>query len=206
MSQYIPPKHDQDAFHCPYCGVYAHQRFHAINHGQSIWQDWRSSHCQRCSQFCVWLMDKMIYPVASLAPLPSPDMPYDVREDFVEAREIVNVSPRGAAALLRLSLQKLTIHLGEKGENLNSDIANLVKKGLPEKIQQALDAIRVIGNNAVHPGQIDLNDNQDTAITLFELINLIIEVMIAQPKRVASVYNNLPQSALDAINKRDGKN
>ena len=32
------------------------------------------------------------------------------------------------------------------------DIVSMVKRGLEEQVQKALDAVRVIGNNAVHPG------------------------------------------------------
>lgn len=69
-------------------------------------------------------------------------MPKDVKEDFEEARNVVDVSLR-AAALLRLVTQKLMIHLGEKGKNLNGDIASLVEKGLSKKIQKALDAVNL---------------------------------------------------------------
>ena len=51
----------------------------------------------------------------------------------------------------------------QKGENLNADVAKLVKKGLPVDVQQALDAVRVIGNEALHPGQMDLRDDRPTA-------------------------------------------
>ena len=132
-------------------------------------------------------------------------MPEDVKEDYEEARLVVEVSPRSAAALLRLALQKLMRHLGESGENLNDDIANLVKKGLPEKIQKALDALRVIGNNAVHPGELDLRDDKETALALFELLNMIVEVMITQPKKVNEIYDKLPKGAKEAIKKRDNK-
>ena len=135
--------------------------------------------------------------------MPSEDMPEDVKEDFLEARNIVMDSPRAAAALLRLALQKLMIHLGEKGKNLNEDIANLVKKGLPQKIQKALDVVRVIGNNAVHPGEIDLRDDKETALALFELINMIVEVMITQPKQVDELFGKLPDGAKEAIERRD---
>jgi hypothetical protein len=82
----------------------------------------------------------------------------------------VNLSPRAAAALARLCIQKLMKELGESGDNLNRDIAELVKKGLEVEVQPALDVVRVIGNNTVHPGAIDLKDNKQTALTLLGLV------------------------------------
>ena len=158
----------------------------------------------RCKEYALWREGKMIYPISTTAPLPAEDMPENVKADFLEARNIVNPSPRGAAALLRLALQELMPHLGEKGKSINDDIAELVKKGLPAKLQQALDGVRVIGNEAVHPGQIDLRDDPATAAVLFDLVNMIVDVMITQPKKVEGVYQSLPQSKRDAIKKRDG--
>ena len=145
----------------------------------------------------------MIYPEDSGVQPPNPDLRDDIKEDYLEAKGIANKSPRGATALLRLSIQKLCEQLGEKGKNINNDIANLAKKGLPPKIQQALDIVRVIGNNAVHPGQIDIRDDRDSAMKLFELINLIADVMITQPKQVEKLYESLPKSKREAIQKRD---
>ena len=125
--------------------------------------------------------------------------------DYEEASTILDPSPRGAAALLRLGIQKLCKHLGEKGDNINEDIAALVQKGLDHRVQQALDIVRVVGNNAVHPGQIDLKDNRATAEQLFGLANLIAEIMITQPKHVASLYDTLPENARKAIQKRDSR-
>jgi hypothetical protein len=147
----------------------------------------------------------MIVPNSGNAPLPNIDLPEDIETDFEEARSIVNNSPRGAAALLRLCVQKLCINLGGKGKNINEDISILVKNGLPVKIQQALDIVRVIGNSAVHPGLIDIQDNQEIANKLFHLINLIAEVMISQPKEINKVYDNLPEKDKKSIEKRDNK-
>ena len=218
--KYIPPEYRKEAFHCPYCGVYSRQKwginptFSKLNLKENtiIGKLYSArlarieiSVCEHCGEPTIWYNGSMIYPLTSIAPLPSDDMPEDLKDDFNEARGIVSISPRGAAALLRLVLQKLMKHLGEKGENLNEDIANLVKKGLPEKIQKALDAVRVIGNNAVHPGQIDVKDDIKTAVMLFELVNMIVEVMITQPKKVDDIYNKLPEGTKRNIENRDKK-
>lgn len=77
-------------------------------------------------------------------------------------------------------------------------------KGLPVAIQQALDLVRVIGNHAVHPGSINLNDDRDTAAKLFELVNLIAENQITQPMAIAKLFDEkVPDGAKAAIAKRD---
>jgi hypothetical protein len=159
--------------------------------------------CSNCRQPAVWVEDVMVYPVQSTAPLPNSDIPADIATDYTEARDIVQRSPRGAAALLRLAIQKLCTHAGESGDRLNDDIANLVKKGLRPHTQKALDVVRVIGNNAVHPGQIDLNDDPAIALALFGLVNLIAQQMITDPKEAEALYNTLPVSQREAIEKRD---
>jgi hypothetical protein len=156
----------------------------------------------------VWFVDgtaRVVHPAGiNPAPLPHLEMPDNVRSDYLEAKEISNVSPRGAAALLRLALQKLCVALGGQGENLNADIAALVQAGLPARIQQALDIVRVIGNNAVHPGELSIDDNPEIAQSLFGLINIIVENRIAEPKRIEALYSSLPIGALEAIQRRDG--
>lgn len=162
------------------------------------------SQCFSCEKLSIWLATDLLYPVQSYPVEPHDEMPTDISTDFSEAAAIVDRSPRGAAALLRLCLQKLTTHLGGKGKNLDDDIGALVKRGLDIRIQRALDIVRVTGNNAVHPGKIDLRDDKATAIELFRLVNLIVEAMIAMPKHVESMYDALPEGAKRAIEKRDG--
>lgn len=70
-------------------------------------------------------------------------------------------------------------------------------------IQQSLDVVRVIGNNAVHPGQIDISDDQETAQTLFKIMNIVVDSRITQPNKISALYAKLPQSSRDAIKKRD---
>lgn len=145
----------------------------------------------------------MVYPAATSAPPPHDDMPEDVRADYEEARQIAVVSPRAASALLRLSIEKLCAGLNAKGNNINERIGDLVAGGLPIGVQRALDAVRVIGNNAVHPGKMDRADVGAVCNTLFALVNLIVEDRITSPKMVDDVFSSLPSGARDAIERRD---
>jgi len=161
--------------------------------------------CSHCNKPSYWFNDKMIYPNVVTAPLPNKDLPAEIKSDFEEARQISNLSPKGAAALLRLAIQKLCLHLGEPGKDLNTDIGSLVKKGLPVGIQKALDVVRVIGNEAVHPGQIDITDDPATTTKLFELVNIIANKMITEPNEISKLFEGLPDSKKIAIEKRDGQ-
>jgi len=163
------------------------------------------SECYNCRRFAVWVNDKLIFPPQRVGPAPNADLPEDIARDYEEARSILSLSPRGAAALLRLCVQKLCIFLGEKGKNIDDDIASLVAKGLNPLVQRSLDIVRVIGNEAVHPGVIDLNDDRDTANQLFDLVNAIADQMISHPKRVSAMYEKLPKGKREAIERRNAK-
>ena len=161
------------------------------------------SRCSRCQNPIFWLDGKIIFPLMHTSPPANSDLPDDVQGIYKEAASIANLSPRAACALLRLAIEILLKHLGETS-TINESIKNLVKKGLDVRIQQALDIVRVTGNNAVHPGEIDFNDSTDVQ-TLFGLINLIADALITQPKQVATMYNQLPETAREGIKKRDGR-
>jgi hypothetical protein len=150
----------------------------------------------------------ILYPISDIEiPDPNPNMPSEIAADFTEAKRIFPFSARSSAALLRLSIQKLCKHLGEKGKNINDDIKALVKKGLPLHIQQALDIVRVIGNESVHPGEINVNDTPEIAKKLFDLVNEIVDDRIGKFTKQAEIdklYRNLPENKLEEIRKRDG--
>lgn len=163
------------------------------------------SECYNCKRWAVWVNEDLVYPPKKFGSLPNQDLPNDILAVVDEARSILDLSPKGAAALLRLSIQMLCKNLGESGADLNNDIANLVKKGLNPVVAKSLDVVRVIGNESVHPGSIDLNDDKDTATKLFDLINIIAEQMITHPKHVDDLYEKLPESKRTAIETRNKK-
>ena len=149
--------------------------------------------------------DQLAYPPAAPVEPAHQDLPEVCAADYAEASAVFAHSPRSSAALIRLAIQKLMPLVGGKGNNINDDIKALVSKGLPVMVQQALDVCRVVGNNAVHPGEMDLNDTPEVAQSLFRLINIIVEEMITKPKEIEQIYSALPEAAREAINKRDTK-
>jgi hypothetical protein len=213
-TSYTPPSYGTSAFHCPNCGVYAHQRWSAVmdsvQHNVPEMQIARCEHCtlkrgdSAIHTFSVWYMQKMILPDTTTVAPPNPDLNADIIDIYNEARSIVNKSPRGAAALLRICLELLRKQLGQNERDLNKSIANLVADGMPAEIQQALDIVRVIGNKMLHPpGQIVLQDSAEIATFLFQAVNRIADVMITQRKLTQQFFDSLPQDSLDQIEKRD---
>ncbi|WP_220777806.1 DUF4145 domain-containing protein, partial [Shewanella hafniensis] len=146
-----------------------------------------------------------IYPLANHIEPPSKDLPSDVMKIYNEAVSVFKLSPKSAAALLRLALQKLLNHLGLSGD-INEMIKQKVSDGVGKKIQQAMDLVRYIGNQAVHPGMIDFDDDKDIAFLLFRLINIIAKELITIPSEIDSLFENIiPVKLKDSIAKRDNK-
>jgi hypothetical protein len=206
-AEYIPPKLHERGFHCPHCGVYANQEWFDLDYyygGSNRPTPMKVARCARCTKLSYWFEERMVEPPLVPVEPPHIDLPDDCRPEYEEAMRVFGGSPRAAAALLRLCIQKLMPHLGGQGRNINEDIKGLVQKGLPVLVQKALDVARVVGNNAVHPGEIDLNDTPGTAQALFGVINYIVEDRIARPREIEALYNSLPEGARAAIGKRDG--
>lgn len=163
------------------------------------------SQCYSCKDISLWKHDVLLHPRERYHVEVNSDLNEDIKKDFEEACTVLDISPRAAAALLRLCIQKICIQLGEAGKSIDKDIKSLVSKGLKPEIQRALDIVRVVGNEAVHPGTIDLNDDRGTAGTLFSLVNRIAYDMISHPKEIAALYNELPAEKIKAIETRDAK-
>lgn len=160
--------------------------------------------CDHCGKITVWLSDVMVFPIAGDI-VAHDDLPDNVKLTFAEASKIAEVSPRASAALARLAIQELCIALECRSDKLDGQIGELVERGLSPDIKKMLDGVRVIGNNAVHPGEIDLRDKQDTAKFLLNCINRICQRMITEPKEADALFEMLPDGAKAAIERRDEK-
>lgn len=227
MTEDRSPAFGKFAMTCPHCKVFSKQRwvicrsegrivsgkvvtkngFPVLDAQQTeqyfpTWWEIYISQCDACAQSALWWKGKLLIPASHLAPDPNPDMPEDAKADYLEAASIAEASPRGAGALLRLCLEKILQHLEPGKESIDKKIGKLVGRGLFEQVQKVLDVVRVIGNNAVHPGKISIDSYQDVMI-MFQYINMIIDQMISQPKHVQDAYSGLPQNILEAIQRRD---
>lgn len=204
----VPAKFKEQSFNCPVCGVYSYQFWTELKkisyEKKPIETKAVISSCHKCDVEILWWEGSIVAPAITTAPFHHDDMPDAVKSVYEEARTTFEVSPRSSAALLRLALQILCTELGYDQKNLNTAIGLMVKDGLTVQVQQALDVVRVIGNNAVHPGQIDINDDRDTAVALFALLNFIVERMISEPKKIEALFHALPEGARKAISARDG--
>jgi Domain of unknown function (DUF4145) len=202
--QHILPEYKLEAFTCPHCNFNAKQDW---DRSYYFFQQLsvnliESAKCQHCNKLSIWYLGARVYPDTILVDEPNIDMPEDIKLDYHEAAQILDKSPRASAALLRLGVQKLCEFLGKKGK-IDSMIKELVKEGLPDSVQKALDIVRVVGNDAVHPGQLDLRDDTKIVMMLFKMINFICEKMISEPKYINEHFGNLPIQKLEAIKLRD---
>lgn len=203
FKNFISSYFNGESFTCPHCNTYAQMNWEESNFEYYNNIKIFIAFCCACCQPSIWYEKKMIYPKLRLVDFPNQDLPDNIKEIYEEAALIVDESPRGACALLRLTLQELMKYLGQDNKKLDNAIAELVKKGLPLKIQKALDIVRIIGNNAVHPNELDINDNSEIAYKLFNMINLIADRMITAENEIEELYKKIPDGAKKAVEKRD---
>jgi hypothetical protein len=213
----VRTKEGQIKFNCPICAVRSLSdiRYMSID-GHGFNTKTYMLVCRACDNGSVWKQFnrennyhydlRLVDPIVPDAPKAVKDMPEDVKIDYEEARLVVNYSTRAAAALLRLSLQKLCRHLGEPGNHIDTDIRSLAKKPeFNERLIRAADTLRITGNNAIHPGEMNNEDIDNIAKGLFELVNLIVTAGITEPNKWDAMYKSLPEKAKKSAENKDGR-
>ena len=201
--EYRAPTFGVPTFTCPHCAVIAGQDFVHRGNGPRV----DASTCRACNQAALWIDEVLVYPRPTAGPPPHDDLIGPALHSYKEARAIVGDSPRAAAALLRLAIERLLVdeasRRGVGGGDLNSCVGALVKDGLHPQTQRALDVVRVVGNNSVHPGEINVEDDPQVAQRLFLITNAIVDDLISKPRVLEEMYRDLPEGAREAIDRRD---
>jgi hypothetical protein len=125
-------------------------------------------------------------------PPPHRKLPKAAVELYQEAREVAAASPRSAAALLRVALEALLEELHPSGRRLIERIDELHAGGLPTPQTQAMDVLRLIGNEAAHAGTLHNADNPETVRELFHYLNYLAESS-ETVRRIATSYQSIPE-------------
>lgn len=220
-SRFEAPDFKKNAFTCPNCSAFSKQdwSFKMVN---ETFGDFTGRHsyvdneiinelylckCQQCGYISFWYKKELIWPLNTNVEEPLEEMPKDIKDLYNEARSIIELSPKGACALLRLSLQKLCNRLAglDDKHKIDGAIKKLVENGLPSTLQKAMDTVRIVGDEAVHPGEINIDDNKELAIAMFRLMNIIVEKMIVDPNEINELYSLMPENKLEGIKNRDKK-
>jgi Domain of unknown function (DUF4145) len=101
-----------------------------------------------------------------------PDVPTDIAPDYVEACNVLPISPKASAALSRRCLQNILHAHGYRARDLAHEIDLLLAeadplKALPHKLRVTVDGIRHFGNFSAHPTEnkatleiIDVEDHE----------------------------------------------
>ena len=137
---------------------------------------------------------------------PNDDMPDEVKKLYRESAQILSISLRAAAALLRLGLQILLGAVGGDGKNINDDIKKIVALGVESEIQRALDILRVFGNSGAQPGEIKLDEDPGLVHKMYGLMNYVTDRLITQKNQINELFEGLPEGVKNQIESRDGKN
>jgi hypothetical protein sentesTy_06399 len=208
---YYPPEYEKEEFNCAHCKVFAHQIWSKLGvidlFKVYLPSDLLTvSKCKHCNKWSIWIEESLVYPAQITVEDPNDDMPDEVKKLYRESAQVLSISPRAAAALLRLGLQILLGAVGGDGKNINDDIKKIVALGVEPETQRALDILRVFGNSGAHPGEIKLDEDPDLVHKMYGLMNYVTDRLITQKNQINELFEGLPEGIKDQIESRDSKN
>ena len=209
---YYPPEYRKDEFNCAHCRVFAHQIWSKLRASDLFNEEhlpsdlFAASKCTHCHKWSIWIEESLVYPAQVTVEDPNDDMPDEVKKLYRESAQVLSISPRAAAALLRLGLQILLGAVGGDGKNINDDIKKIVALGVEPETQRALDILRVFGNSGAHPGEIKLDEDPDLVHKMYGLMNYVTDRLITQKNQINELFEGLPEGIKDQIESRDSKN
>ena len=147
--------------------------------GRDVWWMGVCNNCHKPS--LVFNRGDRIYP----SPLPggtSQDVPESIRSDIDEAKVCLSVRAyRAAAVMARRAMQNAAIMKGARKEDkLVFQINELMEKGvITEDLRKWASAVRLVGNDAAHPG--DVSVDKDSAEDIVELADQFMNVVFVTP-------------------------
>lgn len=173
---------------------------------------WAQSECNGCSEIATWRMDAIVFPTSSPAPFPHDDMPEPVVALYNEARSVVTLSRRAAAALARATMERLLRELSPdapKGARLDDLILHVEDK-VSSGLAALLTFIRHVGNQALHVTGVPddavvlvlESDSSEPVEAIFEAINQLVDELITKPARNHRLAAFVPPGVVESIERK----
>lgn len=131
-------------------------------------------------------IEPLIFPRCATRFVP-PEVPLKIKQDFIEAVEVFEISQKASAALSRRTLQMVLEEQGYAASDLDKSIDRALP-GLPGHIAENLDAIRQVGNFAAHPKKV-INTGEivevepEEAKFLLDVLESLFDSYYVQPKK-----------------------
>ncbi len=211
---------------CAHCSIEFHPKHELLKLGKDRDAEWCIFKfiCPKCDRMMLILLEgttmtigpnslstnfengKIIYPrINSLRPPCPNEVPDNFSQDYKEACDVIELSPKASAALSRRCLQNI---LREKGNIKNGNLANEIQQvldsgQLPSTISDILDAVRNVGNFAAHPiksqstGEIIEVDIGEAELNL-DVIEALFDFYFVQPEKVNLKKNKINKKLKDA--------
>ncbi len=223
---------------CPHCSVAIHEDWHwgrfrfgpipipgrqssalgpmDSNSDTDHQWSWQATVCPACREPIIRIgIDSMqkefwhlVYPRFPVRAPIDDAVPELFRKDYVEACNVLPISPKASAALSRRVLQAILKDRGYSSTNLARQIEVVLNesdtsKALPESIRSTVDAVRNFGNFAAHPiteltslQVIDVEPEE--AEWCLEIVEALFEHYYATPakekERLARLNSNLKRA------------
>lgn len=135
-------------------------------------------------------------------------VPEPIRNDYVEACSIINLSPKAAATLLRRCLQGMIHDFWDIHEkNLNAEITALKDRVTPTQ-WKAIDGIRKLGNigaHMEHDVNIIIDIDAGEAEKMRKLIELLIDKWYIARHEEESLYSEVVDIAEEKEEQKAGE-
>lgn len=134
-------------------------------------------------------------------------IPQQIRDDYEEASQIIDKSPKAAATLLRRCLQGMIRDFwGVSGKRLIDEIYAIKDKVTPSQ-WKAIDGLRDIGNIGAHMEKdvnLIVDVSSDEATKLLKLIELLLEKWYISRHEEEELYNSIVTMADEKAEERKG--
>ena len=167
----LPPVLGSENIECPHCLIKVHAAWRSYLIPQSNWWHVASTECASCGEMIAhiikaeldlreqeWVIESrhLVLPARRNTPaINSEAVPAAFKGDYIEACDVLEISPKASAVLSRRVLQSILKEEGYTSKNLIDQINAVLQKtgegALPASLRETIDVIRHFGNFSAHP-------------------------------------------------------